>query len=101
MADKPHGPVGDRLMQSMYGAKWPAGLEPRMPLWVVGKVTDYAAKAWEMQGVFSDRNKAISECKDGRYFVGPILLDKPLPHETCDWVGAFYPIQPDTLRRGA
>ena len=69
------------------------GLEPRTPLWVVGKVTDHESKAWEMQGVFSDRNKATGACKDQHYFVGPLFLDKPLPHETCEWVGAFYPIK--------
>ena len=68
-------------------------IEGWLCLWVVGKVTDEAAKAWEMQGVFSDKNAAISACRDYTYFVGPVIMNMSLPHDTVEWFGAFYPIE--------
>lgn len=63
-----------------------------MTLWVVGKVTDYDAKAWEMIGVFDDQELALHACRTPLYFLGPIELNTALPDETLEWKGAYYPL---------
>lgn len=60
--------------------------------WVVGKVTDCDAKAWEFIGVFDDEAQAIRACRTSMYFLGPAELNKALPDETIEWEGAFYPL---------
>jgi hypothetical protein len=64
-------------------------------LWVVGKNCgesdeDQGAVAWDLIGVFDDRELAIAACKPG-YFVGPAVLNEVLPDEARSWPGCFYP----------
>jgi hypothetical protein len=62
-----------------------------MTLWVVGKVTNYDAGAWEFIGVFDNRLLAELACRDDWYFVGVAELNEALPHETVPWREAYYP----------
>lgn len=83
-----------------------------MKVWVVGKALfDEAGgqipRAWDMQGVFSTEGAAVMACGDferqlsaleswqatpGRFFVGPLELDDPLPvHNIPEWPGSYYP----------
>jgi hypothetical protein len=68
-------------------------IEYAEPVWVVGRMADHAAGVWQLQGVFSDRTNAIKACRDEDYFVGPVPLDRSLPHQTVKWPGCFYPIK--------
>lgn len=66
----------------------------RPQLWIVGKVTDYPAGAWEFIGVFEDEALAVRVCITVDYFVGPVEINKVLPDDTIEWEGAFYPLSP-------
>lgn len=61
-------------------------------LWVVGKVINYEAKAWEFIGVFEEESEAVKVCKTARYFIGPAELNVALPDETVPWCGSYYPL---------
>lgn len=64
-------------------------------VWVCGRVTHICTqpREWELQGVFSTEEAAVSACRDHTYFVGPVKLNESLPHETLpEWPGAHYPI---------
>jgi len=67
-------------------------------VWICGKHkslgkdsngTEYTS--WEFQGVFRTKDLAINACKDENYFIGPAVMDEPLPDEELDWPGAYYP----------
>jgi hypothetical protein len=62
-----------------------------MDLWIVGKVTNYEAQAWEFIGVFDEESLALANCRDEWYFIGPARLNEALPHATVNWDGAYYP----------
>lgn len=64
----------------------------KVRLWIVGKVTDDQTHAWEFQGVFDSEQKAIDACVCDSMFIGPAELNKQLPIETNEWVGAFFPM---------
>lgn len=57
----------------------------------INKKTDGLVDDWEVCGVFSDEEKAISVCRDESCFIGPINLDEVLPEETVSWPGCYYP----------
>lgn len=59
-------------------------------VWVCGRIA--SSGAWEFQGVFSEEERARSECRDAGYFVAPVEMDRGLPHETTDWPGLYYPL---------
>ncbi len=73
-----------------------------MQVWVVGKYKgecpEVDGRAWEMQGVFSSEERALSFIKTlaepEYYCIGPLTLDVPLPEENCDWPGCYYPFAP-------
>jgi len=62
-----------------------------MELWVVGKVVFEDRQRWEIQGVFDNEALAVAACRDEWYFVGPVVLNEVLPHESVEWPGAYYP----------
>ena len=67
---------------------------PETQLWIVGQVPSLEGSAnneWQFAGVFSSEKLAIEACRTDNYFIGPAKLDAPLPHETFDWPGAYYP----------
>ncbi len=68
-------------------------------VWIVGQFLDEAERGvvWELAGVFTDEARAVAACRDCSYFVGPLALDAPLPHETTAWAGAYYPLAADGL----
>lgn len=65
-----------------------------MNLFLVAKVTAETenGRVWECQGVFDSRDRAISECRDWRYCICPIVLNEPAPKETVEFPNAEYPI---------
>jgi len=69
------------------------GCRNRRPIvYVVGKVDQDDNKRWEFQGVFDDEKKAVKECKDEFYFVGPVKMNVSYPEEAIEWPGLYYPI---------
>jgi len=66
------------------------GIDPdNLTLWVVGQYraeTD-AGRVWDIQGVFSMREKAVAACRNRSYFLGPIKLNESLPEEMIEWPG--------------
>ncbi|GEA17513.1 hypothetical protein [Moorella sp. E306M] len=65
-----------------------------MVLWVCGKNVAELEEGivWELQGIFTTKEAAVAACKNERYFIGPVELNKPLPEETTSWVGCEYPL---------
>lgn len=65
-----------------------------MQVWIVGKVL--STNDWAFQGVFTTEAKAIAQCRDEFWFIGPATIDDdsiPLD-EIKEWPGAYYPIKP-------
>lgn len=66
-----------------------------MQLYVVGKLINNKTGAWAFAGVFDDRDVAEAVCLDGRYFVGPTMLNERPPEGDSPWPDAYYPrVQP-------
>jgi hypothetical protein len=49
--------------------------------------------SFDICGVFSDEEQAVAACKDWRYGVIPLELNKAYPEETVEVPGAYYPIK--------
>ncbi len=68
-------------------------------VWVCGQYRDgtKAGVIWELQGVFSTKEKAIAVCRYENYFVMPVKIDHIYPHETMSEPieGSFYPLLQD------
>ena len=62
-----------------------------MKLWVVGKLTSNETLAWEFAGVFDTEERAVSECVESNYFVGPCILNEHIPEEKVTWLDSYYP----------
>jgi len=71
-------------------------LTTNVELWVCGQnIADVEQGCvWEIQGVFSTQEKAIKACKNLRFFVAPLYLDKELPQKTTEWPECVYPLAP-------
>lgn len=67
-------------------------------VWVAGQVINDELGQWEIIGVFSDEEKAVSACREPTDFVGPVKLDAIYPRESIDWAGAYYPVQLDWMK---
>ena len=64
-----------------------------MILYIVGENTkEFDGKvAWNIQGVFDSEEEALKHCYTDSFFIGPLKLNVPLPMETVDWPGCYYP----------
>lgn len=64
-------------------------------VWVCGrnKGGEFPNISWDLQGVFSSKGLAVVACRDHTYFIGPVEVNKPLPHESGKWIGCYYPIE--------
>jgi hypothetical protein len=68
-----------------------------MRLWFAGKCTktmpdgEKVWVAWEVAGIFSARELAVSACLSPAYFVAPIDLDVQAPAESAAWPGLEWP----------
>ena len=60
-----------------------------MELWICGQWI--AEREWEFQGIFDSEQRAIDACTHDNYWIAPVRLNEPLPHETVDFSGAYYP----------
>lgn len=47
---------------------------------------------WDLHGVFDTEKEALENCNDKNYFVGPVELNKPFPHERVEWPNCYYPL---------
>lgn len=61
-------------------------------VWVCGQTLNHETSSWELQGVFTTQEAATAACRDATYFVGPVAVDQPLPHDRVEWTGAYYPL---------
>ena len=61
-------------------------------IWLVGKTTNEAAKAWEFAGIFSMQLLAIANCHTEDYWIMPVEIDKPIPQDTHIDPRAYYPL---------
>ena len=62
-------------------------------VYVVGKVDQDDDKRWEFQGVFDSEEKAVKECKDEFYFVGPVNMNGSYPGYSVEWPETYYPLK--------
>lgn len=60
-------------------------------VWVVGHWIE-GNQDWEVIGVSSSEDIAVSWCLDDRYFIGPIPIDTPTHEEGARWEGCYYPL---------
>jgi len=78
----------------IHGAAWwrprAKRIEGEATVWVVGKHCGQNAP-WEIQGVYTDEQRAVRTCTEMNFFVGPMELDTPLPIESVEWPGCYYP----------
>jgi len=59
-----------------------------MLLWIVG--SGYG-KEWELQGIFTTKEKAFDNCVGNDWFVGgPVEVDTILPTETLEFPNITY-----------
>lgn len=86
---------GDDIIAWIIGRLFPVamGAAPA-EVWIVGRyIMDvHGGIAWEFQGAFADKDKAVAACRDRNYFIGPATVDEERPHETEQWDGAYYPL---------
>jgi hypothetical protein len=68
-----------------------------MRLWIVGKpaMGDSPRSAWEFQGVFNSRDRAVAACVGPNHFLFPATLNERLPEETILSPGTEYPNRPE------
>jgi len=48
-------------------------------------------KQWELHGICTDKSKAEAEAKRIQGFVGPIILDNPVPDQRTVWPVSSWP----------
>ncbi len=87
------GIARDDFLKSVFASA--KEVPPTQEVWLVGfyrKPT--SAEPWEVVGIFTDKTRALSACKDWRYFVGPATLDVLNPEEATEWPGMYFPIEP-------
>ena len=59
-------------------------------LFFVGQYKE-TKETYEIQGIFSTKEKALKACKDRTYFINPLTLDKESPQKSTKWDG-YYPL---------
>ncbi len=57
---------------------------------VVGRMGD-SPFAWELLGLYDNREQAENRCICPEDFVGPVSLNVDLPEEKVDWPGIYFP----------
>lgn len=58
-----------------------AQLDSHASLWLVGR--HVRGNHWDVQGIFSSRELAVAACKNVRYFLFVLDLDRELPEESA------------------
>jgi hypothetical protein len=66
-----------------------AVLARRSRLWLVGR--HVRGNHWDVQGIFAKRESAVAACKNARYFLFPLELDRELPEESAVPLKLEYP----------
>ena len=63
-------------------------------LWICGQIREKANETrhiWDFQGVFTSEEKAKAACRNDKYFIMPIELDKEYPDEAVKPTRGYYP----------
>jgi hypothetical protein len=62
-------------------------------MWLVGKFIAVATEGvvWEFQGIFETRDLAEAACRNERYCVQTVELNKEIPDETVPFPDSLYP----------
>jgi hypothetical protein len=60
-------------------------------VWLVGQHKGKDAQ-WELQGVYLTEREAILSCQERNWFIGPLVIGSPLPPESSEWRGCYYPL---------
>ncbi len=62
-------------------------------LWLCGryKSGDKGNIAWDFQGIFDSKDKAINACRDYTYFICTVVVNESLPDKTSDMPNFEYP----------
>jgi len=72
-------------------------MSKKIKLWIVGQNKGFDKKskvvAWEFQGVFTTKRKAIKACVDHTYFIGSAILNDIIPNESISWPDCYYPVK--------
>jgi hypothetical protein len=65
-------------------------------VWLCGTyIRDYAkGRAWELNGIFTSKKKALARCKTPKDFVAKIATDVPFPERTHEMPICEYPLAP-------
>jgi hypothetical protein len=82
-----HVKVHERMERE--AAALQAQLDSHASLWLVGR--HVRGNHWDVQGIFSTREKAVSACKSARYFIFPLALDQELPEGSSEPFALEYP----------
>jgi len=61
-------------------------------VWIAGTTHNDELSQWEIIGVFSSEQNAVTACMGVTDFVGPLNMNEVAPRESVDWVGAYYPL---------
>ena len=64
-------------------------------VWIVGKnieAVDDVGIVWDVIAICSTEEIALGVAKDHQdYFIGPMVIDSPLPDQREEWTGCYYP----------
>ena len=63
-------------------------------VWICGqyKSGEFLNTVWDLQGIFSTREKAVAACRNENYFIAPVTVDEVVPDETTSFPGVEYPL---------
>lgn len=79
-------------ISNRYEDRYHEPIRKETTVYVVGKfVLVYNKGLLELEGIFTDYNRAVEACKTIDHFVGPVPLNQQLPDG--DWPGLYYPIK--------
>jgi hypothetical protein len=69
-------------------------LNLKITAWICGKVIQETplGQIWDFQGLYTSKDKAIEACKTKNHFIGPAVLNDPVPENQHEWPGAYYPL---------
>ena len=59
---------------------------------IIGGPSSQGRYRWDFQGIFSTEQAAVRACKNNRYFIQPVELDKEYPEEPITLSRGYYPL---------
>lgn len=68
-------------------------------IWVIMRIDPKKKKCkhrdWYIQGIATHESIAVESCQDENYFIGPLPLNTALPHDLIEWIGSYFPLDPE------